>query len=490
MAASVHPSIWSLQLFSSQHSCYSWNKSVSGFRSYNNIVDNSKLRSKMQYDKTELRKEMRLRRSEFKASSSTDVEAGEKLYLGMDFGTSGARYAIIDKQGIIHSEGKRQYPLFKNGDAIDWVQSWKTTLFSLLEDIPITMRSLITSISIDGTSATTLIIDSKTGEALARPLLYNESCPDALPIVKSIAPSNHTVCSGSSTLCKLVSWWTSSDSSKESAVLMHQADWLLWLLHGKIGVSDYNNALKVGYDPELEAYPPWLKSQPYSYILPTIQAPGTIISTLKEDIRAKLGFPEDCVVCTGTTDSIAAFLAARATQPGKAVTSLGSTLAIKLLSTTRIEDARFGVYSHRLDDKWLVGGASNTGGAVLRQLFSDDQLENLSKQIDPMEPSLLDYYPLPAEGERFPIADPKFVPSLPNLNLLQLRVLEVFQAKGYALLKDLGATEVEEVFTAGGGSKNDKWTKIRERVLGLPVSRALQTEAAYGAALLALQGSQ
>lgn len=90
-----------------------------------------------------------------------------------------------------------------------------------------------------------IYICSKTGEALARPLLYNESCPDALPVVTSIAPPNHTVCSGSSTLCKLVSWWTSSDSSKESAVLMHQADWLLWLLHGKIGVSDYNNALKV-----------------------------------------------------------------------------------------------------------------------------------------------------------------------------------------------------------------------------------------------------
>ena len=31
------------------------------------------------------------------------------------------------------------------------------------------------------------------------------------------------------------------------------------------------------------------------------------------------GFPDGCVVCTGTADSIAAFLAARATQPGKAV---------------------------------------------------------------------------------------------------------------------------------------------------------------------------
>lgn len=36
-------------------------------------------------------------------------------------------------------------------------------------------------------------------------------------------------------------------------------------------------------------------------------------------MNSSTGFPEDCVVCTGTTDSIAAFLAARATQPGKAV---------------------------------------------------------------------------------------------------------------------------------------------------------------------------
>ncbi|KAJ6985619.1 kinesin-like protein KIN-7D [Populus alba x Populus x berolinensis] len=179
------------------------------------------------------------------------------------------------------------------------------------------------------------------------------------------------------------------------------------------------------------------------------------------------------------------------------VTSLGSTLAIKLLSTTRIDDARFGVYSHRLDDKWLVGGASNTGGAVLKQFFTDEQLQKLSEQINPMEASPLDYYPLKAVGERFPVADPNLVPRLhprPESDVEYLHgILESIahiEAKAYNLLKDLGATQVEEVFTAGGGAKNEKWTMIRERVLGLPVSRAKQTEAAYGAALLALKGAQ
>ncbi|KAJ4964851.1 hypothetical protein NE237_016700 [Protea cynaroides] len=431
------------------------------------------------------------------ADTRPRVQDTPQLYLGMDFGTSGARFALIDEQGTIHAQGKRDYPQHLSGNTIDWTSSWKMSLFLLLEDVPISLRPFIASISLDGTSATTIMVDSATGEPLCRPFLYNEACPDALPVVKSFAPANHTVCSGSSTLCKLVSWWNSHNLNKESALLLHQADWLLWHLHGKLGVSDYNNALKLGYDPEVESYPSWLLSQPYSEVLPAVQAPGTLIGHIKEDVGEKLGLPKNCAICTGTTDSIAAFLAARATQPGQAVTSLGSTLAVKLLSTSRIEDARSGVYSHRLDDKWLVGGASNTGGAVLKQIFTDKQLEELSKQIDPSEPSLLDYYPLPAVGERFPVADPKMVPRLdprPESDVEYLHgILESIariEAKAYGLLKDLGATQLKEVFTAGGGSRNEKWTKIRERVIGLPVNKAIQTEAAYGAALLAMRGAQ
>lgn len=72
-----------------------------------------------------------------------------------------------------------------------------------------------------------------------------------------MAPANHTVTTGTSTLCKLVSWYWHEHQSKreggkdgvgniaERAALLHQADWLGYLLHGVMGVSDYNNALKV-----------------------------------------------------------------------------------------------------------------------------------------------------------------------------------------------------------------------------------------------------
>lgn len=54
-------------------------------------------------------------------------------------------------------------------------------------------------------------------------------------------------------------------------------------------------------------------------------------------------------------DSVAAVIAARVDTAGQAVTSLGSTLAVKLLSHSRVDDASYGVYSHRLGDLWLVG---------------------------------------------------------------------------------------------------------------------------------------
>lgn len=47
----------------------------------------------------------------------------------------------------------------KNRETVDWMQSWKMTLFQLLDDVPLDLKSTVASISIDGTSATTIIID-------------------------------------------------------------------------------------------------------------------------------------------------------------------------------------------------------------------------------------------------------------------------------------------------------------------------------------------
>lgn len=66
--------------------------------------------------------------------------------------------------------------------------------------------------------------------------------------------------------------------------------------------------------------------------------------------------------------------------------------------------------THTLIRNSQVGGASNTGGAVLRTLFTDEQLAELMERIDVSRESEHHYYPLVKPGERFPIADPNLQP--------------------------------------------------------------------------------
>ena len=49
---------------------------------------------------------------------------------------------------------------------------------------------------------------------------------------------------------------------------------------------------------------------------------------------------------------------------------------------------------------------------MLKKYFTDDQLKELSQQINPDDPSGLDYYPLTKPGERFPVNDANLEPRL------------------------------------------------------------------------------
>ncbi|QHG17117.1 FGGY-family carbohydrate kinase [Nostoc sp. ATCC 53789] len=414
------------------------------------------------------------------------------LYLGIDFGTSGARGVVIDEEAYC-IQAEVRYP-FQDSKATVTPKIWQEALFLLLEHIPDQLRRKIKAIAINGTSSTVLLVDA-AGNPTDAPMMYNDARGSLLlEHLRSIAPPNHTVLSATSSLAKLL-WMRQLPSFSEARYFLHQADWLGFLLHGQLGISDYHNALKLGYDVEELKYPEWLEKLQIPIQLPKVLTPGTPIAELRPEIVDKFGFSRDCLVCAGTTDSIAAFLASGAKLPGEAVTSLGSTLVLKLLSRTRIEDARYGIYSHRLGDLWLTGGASNTGGAVLKQFFTNAELESLSREIDPSIASELDYYPLLKVGDRFPINDPNLAPRLsprPDnpVEFLHglLESITRIEARGYELLQQMGADKLSRVYTAGGGAANDTWTTIRARYLQIPVVASVYTEAAYGTALLGMEG--
>ncbi len=412
------------------------------------------------------------------------------FYLGLDFGTSGARACVLnDAEAVIHedrwsySDAAAQTPL-----------DWRVALLTLIRRLPVAIAAELQGIAIAATSATVLLCDEELEPTSPALLYFDNRALEEAERLKQLAPSGHIACNATSGLAKFL-WLTRHSDITNSAHFMHQADWLAALLTGMGGISDYHNALKTGYDVEHLCWPDWIKNLPHAHLLPQVVAPGATLAHVSPDIAQHFKLNPTCTVRAGTTDSIAGFIATGVCEPGAAVTSLGTTLVLKLLSTRRVEAAQYGVYSHRYGDLWLAGGASNVGGAVLRQYFNDAQLAELSQRIDPAADSPLDYYPLPRTGERFPINDFTLAPRLAprpadDAQFLHgiLQGIGRIEAAGYARLAELGASSLKSVTTTGGGAKNYVWRKMRERLLGVPVSVAQHTEASLGAALLAKRG--
>lgn len=420
------------------------------------------------------------------------------LFLGIDVGTGGVRACAIDAQAGIRGFASTALPAPRvDGNAIDqtpelWWQATVDTIGKLGEIVDL---GEITRIVVDGTSGTLLLTDA-AGSPCSPGLMYNDArATHQAARVAAIAPAESGAHGASSALAKLL-YLLDNGSSGDISHAVHQADWIAGRLAGRYGISDENNALKLGYDPVTRSWPAWLDQLGIRRdLLPQVLVPGTPFAEIDPDVARTLGLSPSAQIAAGTTDGVAAFIATRADQPGDAVTSLGTTLVVKQLATQPIFAADQGVYSHRLGDRWLAGGASNSGGAALLMHFTADEMERLTPQVEPDQPTGLDYYPLPKPGERFPIADPALVARITprpaeDHRFFQglLEGIASVEALAYRQLARLGAPRLRRVIGIGGGAKNEAWTRIRRRTLGVPVSVAEQTEASYGAALLALKG--
>jgi sugar (pentulose or hexulose) kinase len=348
-------------------------------------------------------------------------------------------------------------------------------------------------IAVDGTSGTLLLIDGR-GRPLTPGFMYNDARarPQAERIAE-VAPPESGAHGPTAALAKLL-YFTDDGATGAARHAVHQADWIAGNLAGRHGASDENNALKLGYDPVARAWPGWLAALGVATeLLPVVHAPGTVIGRIAPALADKFGFAGTVEICVGTTDGVAAFIATQASGIGDAVTSLGSTLTLKILSDRPIFAPAMGVNSHRLGERWLAGGASNSGGAALLAHFSAAEIAELSAALRPDIPTGLDYYPLPAPGERFPVCDPALQPRVsprPDDPALFLQGLlegvAAVEALGYRRLAELGAPPARRVISVGGGAGNTAWSAIRARLLGVPVTTAATVESAFGAALLAL----
>ena len=420
----------------------------------------------------------------------------EAVFLGLDIGTSGVRGCVINSDGEELASYRIDLPSPDiNGACIEQDPFiWKQATDEVIRHLSKELHPLsISAIAIDGTSGTVLLCD-EAGTPLSPALMYNDQrCTNEAEQIAKTAPADCAAHGASSSLAKALYLYKRHPQARH---ICHQADWIAATLHGNYAISDENNCLKLSYNSLELSWPKWLnKLELEEQLFPHVIAPGTITGSIQPDIADQLGLPKNCQIIAGTTDSIAAFIATGASKTGDAVTSLGSTLVLKIISDKAIFAPEFGIYSHRLGQQWLAGGASNSGGCVLKQHFNQQQLDTMTARLKPEKKTKLNYYPLPSTGERFPRNDANLKPLMkprPDDDVVFFQaILEGIaniEAEGYQQLTKLGAPNPQRIFTAGGGSNNPAWRTIREHALNTAVIIAEQTEASYGSALLARQG--
>ncbi len=403
----------------------------------------------------------------------------DKFYGGLDFGTSGARISIINfNKELIYSNSVSYLYGFKNPN------SWINSCEKLLDNLPIRVKENLEKLAISGTSGTLTACNLK-GDPIGEAIPYNQACNDHKILLESLTPGEDHLRTPYSSLAKALKL---IDKYGTNILLRHQSDWITgWLLkdwtHGEEG-----NNLKLGWDLKKESWPKSYLDTSWKKCLPKIIKSGKIIGQVNTELAERLNLNKKLMLISGTTDSNASLIAAGLGKED-GLTVLGTTIVVKKIIGDPVKEK--GITTHRVSGDWICGGASNAGCGILSKFFSDLEIKELSRQINPAENTTLNLLPLNSKGERFPINNSNLEPILgprPVSDSLYLHALfeglAKIELKGWEKLSELTGSVPKKIITIGGGSKNPQWRKIREKIINIPIVSCNKTTS-FGTALLA-----
>ena len=98
-------------------------------------------------------------------------------------------------------------------------------------------------------------------------------------------------------------------------------------------------------------------------VLPTT----TVLPGLRPEVAAAAGLPPDTPLVLGASDGVLANLGIGAVRPEVAAVSLGTSGAMRVVVPEPTTDPAHRLFCYALtDDHWVVGGAVNNGGSVVR----------------------------------------------------------------------------------------------------------------------------
>ena len=421
-------------------------------------------------------------------------------WVGVDVGTQSIRALAVDDDGRTVASAKRPLRGTRSGTRHEQdPDAWWVLTAEALSELDLRGHE-VGGVAVCATSGTVLLTDAD-GTPRTPGLMYDDARAGALSVQAQEAGEELWARLGyrmqpAWALPKLL-WWRDKGLLGPDVRLAHQPDVITAALVGHPVASDASHALKTGYDLIEDRWPAGILAalEVPENALPQVVRPGTVLGEVCAEAAALTGLPVGTPVVAGMTDGCAAQLAAGALEVGEWNSVLGTTLALKGVSTSLPHDPTGAVYSHRAPhgDLWLPGGASSTGAGAVRALFPGADLDALTAAAAQVRDVPL-CYPLVGHGERFPFVAPEARGFLGD-GPLTGDSAEVFAAVctgvahverlSFELLASAGADVGGTVTFTGGGARNEWWNQLRCDVLGMPVRLPANPEPALGMAVLA-----
>lgn len=434
----------------------------------------------------------------------------EKLYIGIDLGTSAVKLLLMEDTGKICNVVSKEYPLsfpkpgWSEQKPEDWYEQTMTGMKELLEGFD---KDKVAGISFGGQMHGLVILDRE--DQVIRPaILWNdgrtaEECHYLNEVIGQEALSENTanIAFTGFTAPKLL-WVKKNEPENFSKIekIMLPKDYIAYKLTGvhATDVSDASGMLL--FDVKNRKWSEKMcvicdiKESQLAKVYESYEA----IGCLKEEAAKELGIPKTVKVAAGAGDNAAAAVGTGTVGDGSCNISLGTS------GTVFISSDKFGVdknnalhsFAHANGKYHLMGcmlSAASCNKWWMDEIIGTGNYEEEQKKIDKLGENHVYFLPY-LMGERSPHNNPDARGTFLGMTMDTTRAdmtQAVLEGVAFALrdsfevAKSLGIS-IERTKICGGGAKSPLWKKMIANILNVKVDVIESEEGpALGGAMLA-----
>jgi gluconokinase len=429
------------------------------------------------------------------------------LFIGIDIGTTNVKVIAANETAAIVCEEKASYPMYQPQDGYCEQDADEifTAFIHVLEKVIAKIDAHeITTVCFSAAFHSVMAVD-ESGKPLTPLLTWADTRSNfyAKQLKQSgegnlIFERTGTPVHPMSPLCKIS--WIRDNMPEVFAVtykFISVKEYIWYKLFGKYQV-DYSIASATGLFESKNH--DWCKES-LDFCSIKASSLSSPVSTLHTEITQankyfkELNLPDGTLFITGAGDGSMANLGCGAIFPGIAALTIGTSGAIRTVTSSPIPDTQGRLFDYLLtDDLYITGGGINNGGIVLqwflqtflqKEFAPEKDYEWFFEEIKQVEPGSDGLIFLPyILGERAPVwdADAKGVfIGIRSTHTIKHFMRAVIEGICFSLLQLLNAIEekttVNAIYATGGFTRSALWLQMLANILNKKISVVTSADA-------------